>query len=165
MEAGKHYQHQIRQPSMPAPHESAPLNPPSVGQSMLCAEGSAPDIRRLCRQAPDPEKVMTPDDELYRRSILARSRNYLLSYALRDQEWVLWMDVDIVWVRKHCSETRSFAATTLPCTQTRLMPSVKASDTCQTVHLTAFTIKQLGCMRIIRASGIFEHIDGAPVTL
>ena len=50
-------------------------------------------------QAPDPQKVMTPDDELYRRSILARSRNYLLSYALRDQEWVLWLDVDIVWVR------------------------------------------------------------------
>ena len=42
---------------------------------------------------------MTPDDEQYRRSILARSRNYLLSYALRNQEWVLWLDVDIVWVR------------------------------------------------------------------
>ncbi len=42
---------------------------------------------------------MTPDDEQYRRSILARSRNYLLGYALRNQEWVLWLDVDIVWVR------------------------------------------------------------------
>ncbi len=50
-------------------------------------------------QAPDPDKVMTPDDEQYRRSILARSRNYLLSYALRNHEWVLWLDVDIVWVR------------------------------------------------------------------
>lgn len=50
-------------------------------------------------QAPDPEKVPTADDEVYRRQILARSRNYLLSYALRNHEWVLWMDVDIVFVR------------------------------------------------------------------
>ena len=59
-------------------------------------------------QAPDPEKVMTPDDELYRRSILARSRNYLLSYALRNHEWVLWLDVDIVWVR--CLRGRACAS-------------------------------------------------------
>ena len=39
------------------------------------------------------------DDEVYRRQILARSRNYLLAYALRNQEWALWIDVDIVWVR------------------------------------------------------------------
>ncbi len=31
-----------------------------------------------------------------RRSILARSRNYLLSCALQEQEWVLWIDVDVI---------------------------------------------------------------------
>ncbi|HEY0757683.1 MAG TPA: hypothetical protein VGD59_00310 [Acidisarcina sp.] len=31
-----------------------------------------------------------------RRAALARSRNYLLSRALRDEQWVLWLDVDIV---------------------------------------------------------------------
>jgi hypothetical protein len=30
-----------------------------------------------------------------RRSVLARSRNHLLSRALRDEEWVLWLDVDV----------------------------------------------------------------------
>lgn len=32
--------------------------------------------------------------QLMRRSILARSRNHLLSRALADQDWVLWLDVD-----------------------------------------------------------------------
>lgn len=53
----------------------------------------------------------TPDDEVYRRQILARSRNYLLSYALRNQEWVLWLDVDIVYVStehlRHASPLQS----------------------------------------------------------
>jgi glycosyltransferase involved in cell wall biosynthesis len=30
-----------------------------------------------------------------RRSVLARSRNHLLSRALDDQDWVLWLDVDV----------------------------------------------------------------------
>ena len=30
-----------------------------------------------------------------RRSIMAKSRNYLLSAALEDEEWVLWIDVDV----------------------------------------------------------------------
>jgi len=34
--------------------------------------------------------------QIARRSVLARSRNHLLSHALRDQDWVLWLDVDVV---------------------------------------------------------------------
>jgi peptide chain release factor subunit 1 len=34
--------------------------------------------------------------QLHRRSILARSRNNLLMRTLRDEEWVLWIDVDVV---------------------------------------------------------------------
>lgn len=30
-----------------------------------------------------------------RRSVLAKSRNYLLSRALKDEEWALWIDVDL----------------------------------------------------------------------
>lgn len=48
------------------------------------------------QQAPDPKANLTADDELYRRSILARSRNFLLFEALRDEGWVMWLDVDIV---------------------------------------------------------------------
>jgi hypothetical protein len=34
--------------------------------------------------------------QLMRRSILARSRNHLLFRALDDEDWVLWIDVDVV---------------------------------------------------------------------
>lgn len=33
--------------------------------------------------------------QLERRSILARSRNHLLMHALDDEDWVLWLDVDV----------------------------------------------------------------------
>lgn len=33
--------------------------------------------------------------QFMRRSILAKSRNYLLSRALREEDWVLWLDVDV----------------------------------------------------------------------
>lgn len=38
----------------------------------------------------------TPGVQLARRNILARSRNQLLFRALRDEDWVLWLDVDLV---------------------------------------------------------------------
>jgi peptide chain release factor subunit 1 len=34
--------------------------------------------------------------QLQRRRVLARARNHLLSRALGDQDWVLWLDVDVV---------------------------------------------------------------------
>jgi hypothetical protein len=34
--------------------------------------------------------------QLMRRSILARSRNHLLLRALDDEDWVLWIDVDVI---------------------------------------------------------------------
>jgi hypothetical protein len=34
--------------------------------------------------------------QIERRTILARSRNHLLFHALNDEDWVLWLDVDIV---------------------------------------------------------------------
>jgi len=37
-----------------------------------------------------------PSIQPMRRNILARSRNYLLSKALQEQQWVLWLDVDII---------------------------------------------------------------------
>jgi peptide chain release factor subunit 1 len=31
-----------------------------------------------------------------RRAVLARARNHLLFHALREQDWVLWLDVDVI---------------------------------------------------------------------
>ena len=44
-----------------------------------------------------PEGVprWAPPFQLARRVVLARSRNYLLFGALADEEWVLWVDVDL----------------------------------------------------------------------
>lgn len=37
-----------------------------------------------------------PELQLERRTILAMSRNHLLFHALDDEDWVLWLDVDLV---------------------------------------------------------------------
>jgi hypothetical protein len=37
-----------------------------------------------------------PDYQFLRRSVLARSRNHLLFRALDDEDWVLWIDVDVI---------------------------------------------------------------------
>lgn len=34
--------------------------------------------------------------QVQRRTVLAKSRNHLLFHALDDEEWVLWLDVDVV---------------------------------------------------------------------
>ncbi len=38
----------------------------------------------------------SPDWQVQRRTILARSRNHLLSRALADEDWVLWIDADVL---------------------------------------------------------------------
>jgi hypothetical protein len=38
----------------------------------------------------------TEEIQVERRQVLARSRNHLLFHALDDEDWVLWMDVDLV---------------------------------------------------------------------
>src|SRR5262245_16127454 len=63
----------------------------------------APDMRRVglwkrdfgYRIRPGTHRG-TPQVQLMRRSILARSRNHLLFHALQDETWVLWLDVDVV---------------------------------------------------------------------
>ncbi len=37
-----------------------------------------------------------PEIQLERRTILAKSRNHLLFHALDDEDWVLWLDVDLI---------------------------------------------------------------------
>jgi len=45
---------------------------------------------------PDGIERWAPGFQMARRTILARCRNQLLFRALRDHEWVLWLDVDVV---------------------------------------------------------------------
>jgi len=42
-----------------------------------------------------PGQRWDPAQQFQRRSVLARSRNYLLALALEDEDWVLWMDSDL----------------------------------------------------------------------
>jgi hypothetical protein len=46
-----------------------------------------------------------PAYQLLRRSVLARSRNHLLFRALRDEDWVLWIDVDVIQYPANVVET------------------------------------------------------------
>jgi len=44
---------------------------------------------------PDGVPRWAPAFQIPRRKVLARARNHLLSRALADQDWVLWLDVDV----------------------------------------------------------------------
>ena len=56
------------------------------------------------RMPPDVPRWM-PAYQLQRRAVLARSRNHLLMRALDDQDWVLWLDVDVIEYRHDLIET------------------------------------------------------------
>jgi peptide chain release factor subunit 1 len=45
---------------------------------------------------PDGVARWEPSIQLERRSVLAKSRNHLLFGALADEEWVLWLDADVI---------------------------------------------------------------------
>ncbi len=47
-------------------------------------------------QIPPGTPRYAPHLQIGRRSILARSRNHLLFRALDDEDWVLWLDVDVI---------------------------------------------------------------------
>ena len=49
-----------------------------------------------------------------RRAVLARSRNHLLSLALRDEDWVVWIDVDLKWYPRDIFERLLGGAGGLP---------------------------------------------------
>lgn len=75
-----------------------------------------------------------------RRAILARSRNHLLSLALRDEDWVLWLDVDLQWYPSDAIERLLKGAT------------IAAADTATTTTTTTTsgtTKKKVPLRRII----------------
>jgi hypothetical protein len=47
-------------------------------------------------QVPAGYPRWAPAFQIPRRTVLAKSRNHLLARALADEEWVLWLDVDVV---------------------------------------------------------------------
>ncbi len=47
-------------------------------------------------QIPKGTPRWEPSIQLQRRTILARSRNHLLFHALEDEDWVLWLDADVI---------------------------------------------------------------------
>lgn len=47
-------------------------------------------------QVPPGIQRGAPAVQIERRTVLARSRNHLLSHALDDEAWVLWLDVDVI---------------------------------------------------------------------
>ena len=58
--------------------------------------GSASGRRDFDYQVPTGIHRGAEPIQAQRRAILAKSRNHLLAHALDDEEWVLWLDVDVI---------------------------------------------------------------------
>ncbi|MFH1152863.1 MAG: glycosyltransferase [Pseudomonadota bacterium] len=73
--------------------------------------------------------------QLRRRSIMARSRNYLLSRALEDETWVLWIDADVAgWPRDIIEQL-------LAAKKDIAVPNCVSLDTGETFDLNTFKLK------------------------
>jgi len=83
------------------------LESDSEDETYETMERCLPDLRRTFRRAElwkhDFAYRIPPEYErgdvvlqVERRAVLARSRNHLLARALRDEDWVLWLDVDVI---------------------------------------------------------------------
>jgi glycosyltransferase involved in cell wall biosynthesis len=79
----------------------------SADGTYAVAEGLLPRLGRRARRAelykrdfgfnmPAGVPRWAPAFQLMRRSVLARARNHLLFRALDDEDWVLWIDVDVI---------------------------------------------------------------------
>lgn len=76
-----------------------------------------------------------PGQQYRRRSVLARSRNYLLARALADEEWVLWIDADVAaWPADVIEQL-------LAADRDIVVPHCLALDTRETFDLNTFKLK------------------------
>jgi hypothetical protein len=85
----------------------AMLEGDSVDGTFEAANSALETLRRRCQSAqlfqrhfgfhlPPEVPRWSPAYQLSRRTILARARNHLLFRALEDEDWVLWIDVDVI---------------------------------------------------------------------
>ncbi len=85
----------------------AMLESDSIDETFEAANSVLEKLRRRCHRAqlfqrhfdfrlPPGVPRWLPAYQLTRRTVLARARNHLLFRALEDEDWVLWVDVDVV---------------------------------------------------------------------
>ena len=83
------------------------LESDSADDTLAALSGRLPELRRHYRRVglwkhdfglrlPPGMPRWAPVAQIPRRAALARSRNHLLLHALDDEDWVLWLDVDVV---------------------------------------------------------------------
>jgi hypothetical protein len=73
--------------------------------------------------------------QIKRRSILAKSRNFLLSKCLDDEEWVLWLDVDL------CSYPAEIIQNLLAVKKEIVTPECVLQNTDKSYDLNTFKLK------------------------
>jgi hypothetical protein len=88
--------------------------------------------------------------QIQRRSILAKSRNFLLSKALRDEEWVIWLDVDL------CRYPIDIIQTLLATGKEIVIPECVLENTDRSYDLNTFKLKSADR----NLDGINHTIDG-----
>jgi len=83
------------------------LESDSQDQTMAVLRRHAPRLKARCRRVtivkrdfgfriPPGVPRWTAALQLKRRTVLAKARNHLLFRSLRDEDWVLWLDVDVI---------------------------------------------------------------------
>ena len=83
------------------------LESDSLDDTYAALEGRLPELRRRYRRAglwkrdfgfriPDRFHRWAPVFQIPRRVAISKSRNHLLFRALDDEDWVLWLDVDVI---------------------------------------------------------------------
>jgi hypothetical protein len=83
------------------------LESDSTDGTHAALEARLPGLRRRYRRVglwkkdfgfavPERYTRWTPAFQIPRRTVLAKSRNHLLARALDDEDWVLWLDIDVI---------------------------------------------------------------------
>jgi GR25 family glycosyltransferase involved in LPS biosynthesis len=75
-----------------------------------------------------------PSIQIERRTILAKSRNFLLSKCLQDEEWVMWLDVDV------CSYPTEIIHQLLAVNKQIITPECVLADTDRSYDLNTFKL-------------------------
>jgi len=97
-----------------------------------------------------------------RRAILARSRNHLLSRALADEDWVLWMDIDVIDYPADIVERLLAAGKDIVHPHCLVQ---RAGEERQTFDLNAWRDRGMLHMDDLRAEGDLVRLDAVGCTM
>jgi Anp1 len=97
--------------------------------------------------------------QIPRRTVLAKSRNHLLFHALDDEEWVLWIDVDVTFYPRDILERLLAVGRDI------VQPHCVCSPGGETFDHNAWRDNGRLCMEDLRAEGELVRLDAVGGTM